>query len=234
VRWAVADNKTDKKQMSSNNLIIVMVLVSLLVLGIAVVASKVLIGGIVLDSRVLKVKMATDNTLKQDVTAAPELINSFNALGNEATELNDALPAGVDYPSLIVELENMANTAGVTLTSVDNSEPSLTASPGAGGATSTASDTSGSAAVGSTTGSASGVSGSGTGSGPQQFQFSISTTSTYDQIQKLLTEIESSVRPMEVTGTTLNGAGSALQGTIDVTTWYEPPATLPFGTETVK
>jgi hypothetical protein len=231
----VASSANQKKQMSSNNLVIMMVLISLIVIGVTALAVKFLVTSIILDSHVLKDKLTADSTVKQDVNNAPQLINSFNALGTEAQSLNDALPTSVDYPSLVIEMENMAGSAGVTLTGVTTTENTVTASSAASSGSGPTVSTGPSASAGTPgTASTTATGGSSSVNAPQQFTFTITYNGSFDATTRLVGELESSARPMEVTGVTLNGTGSALNGSVNVTTWYTSPAQLPFGTETVK
>src|SRR4029077_13044200 len=105
----------NKQQMSNSNLLIVMILVTLLVVGVTTFAVKFLWGAITLDNRVLNEKNVADKQLTEDVENAPKLINDYNSLGADATTLADALPSSSDFPSLIVTLENLTNSAGVQL-----------------------------------------------------------------------------------------------------------------------
>jgi hypothetical protein len=232
----MANSAAQKKQMSGNNLVIIMVLISLIVIGVTALSVKFLITSIILDSHVLKAKLSADATVKQDVTNAPQLINSYNALGTGTQTLNDALPTSVDFPSLVIEMENMAGTAGVSLLGVTTSENTVTASPASSSSSGSAVSTGPSASAGTpgTTAATSLSGGSSTVAPPQPFTFTVSYTGSFDATTRFVAALESSVRPMEVTGVTLNGSGSALNATLNVTTWYSAPAQLPFGTESVK
>lgn len=224
----MASNKVAKQteQLSGNNLIIVLTLITFLVVGIAVLAAKALIGSIVLDNKVLAAKSKANNTLQKDVDAAPKLVDAYTALGSQAGEIADGLPNTSDFPGLLVVLENMTNDAGVRLKTV---APAASASSlGA---------TSGTASTPTTSTSSGTTSGSGDASQapqPQPFDFSMNFDGRYDTMLKLLDHLEKSARPMRITGLQITGSGSALSGQMDVETYYQDKAQLPFTTETIK
>jgi len=216
----MAANKQGQ-QLSNNNLIIVMVLITLLVLGVTAYVAKTLIADISLNATVIGLKSKADSQVKQDVTAAPNLVDSFNNLGASANVLSDALPGTADFPSLIVEMENIANDAGVSLKTVNPQAAggigTQAAAPVASAAASTATSSSSVAAP-----------------IPQAFPFSIEVNGSYASMLKVFSDLEVSARPMRVTGVQLSGSGSSMSAQIYINTYYQSAATLPFGTEAVK
>lgn len=209
-------NKTTAKldSLSNNNLYIILALVSLLVLGITGFASKVLVKNLITNGKVLSAQGTAKSKLSTDLSAAPQLIAQFNNLGPKATTIADALPNDSDFANLLVVLQNMSGTAGVTVQSV-------------------APLTSG-AATDTTTGSDSSTSGSVTPPQPQEFNVSIAVAGSYDNLQKFLTTIEQSARPMRVTDAQFSGSGSQVTAQLSLTTYFQDKATLPFSKETIK
>ncbi len=214
----MAATKTTVKaeNLSNNNLMIVMLLISLLAVGVSVLVGKSLVTTIVRDTTVVKKESAADKQLSSDKDAAPKLVDAYGQLNDKTKLVADALPTEPDFPSLIVTLENMAKTAGVTLKSVTPAQAGASSVDASAGATAAAStDTS----VAPT---------------PQSYKFGISFSGTYASLTKFLTVIETSARPMRVLDMQLAGGGSALSGQFDVETFYQGKAQLPFGKETVK
>ncbi|HEX3082144.1 MAG TPA: hypothetical protein VHQ86_02735 [Candidatus Saccharimonadia bacterium] len=203
--------------MSSNNLIIVVLLITLLVVGVAVFAGKSLVTTIARNTTVVSKKSAADKQLQSDVTAAPKLVDAYNGLGDKSRTIADALPNTADFPSIIVTLENMTNLSGLTLKSVT---PGLVQS-----ADDESADTAGSAGQ---TASINII------PSPKTYKFQLEVTGNYEGLKKFLKEIETSARPMRVNGIHLAGGGSSLSGQLDVETYYQDKAILPFGKETVK
>ena len=194
---------------SSNNYFIILALASLLAVGVGGLISKSLITTIVRDHKVTAAKSAANNKLKGDVTAAPQLVSSFNGLSaGTATILSHALPNTSDFPGLISLMEVAGSQAGVSVTSI-------------------APDT-------STTGDSDGTTSGSASASAQEFPYTFEATGTYDTFQKFFANIEHSARPIRITNVELTGTGSALTGTFSATTYYQDKATLPFSTETIK
>ncbi len=209
-------NKTAKgavENMGSTNLMIVLILISLLVVGVTGLVAKTMVVTIIRDTKVIAAKTTANNTLKTDLEAAPQLVTSFESLGNVGATISSALPNTSDFPSLLVTMERLSLDAGVRLKSVDP-----------------AASTTGTIAGPSATASISGV----TPPSPQTFPVTITFDGTYATLGKLLGNLELSARPMRVVGLQLSGNGSALTGSINVETYYQDKATLPFGKETIK
>lgn len=206
-----AATKTEKtEQLSGNNLVIIVLLITLLVVGVSVLVGKSLVTTIARDSKVDKKKVAAEKQLKADVEAAPNLVDAYKQLGDKTPVLADALPNTPDFPSLIVTLENMSHIAGMKLKTVT---PAAVASDETTGTT--ANDIS-------------------VAPKPQPYKFTISVSGGYPGMNRLMSLIETSARPMRVLDIQLTGSGSALTGNIDLETFYQDKAQLPFSKETVK
>lgn len=212
---AVATSKAEKatQKLSSNNFIIVMLLITLLVLGISGIAVKTLFTSITRDMKVVSAKSKADKQLKENLKAAPLLVDDFNALGEEKTLLDNALPTSIDFPSLMVVTENMTAVAGLKLKSI---APTLNAG----------SDV--------TAAGASAPTASSEAPQPQTYAFSITADGTYESLQKFLAEVETSARPMRVVAAQMNGSSKSLSAQIDLETYYQDKAQLPLGKETIK
>jgi hypothetical protein len=209
-------------KMSNNNLMIIMMLITFLVLGASVLVGKSLVTGILYESKVLKAKNTADKNVKEDVKTAPNLMSAYSALGTQSSLITDALPNTSDYPGLLIILENMTNDAGVKLKSVTP----LLASATAVVTTPTAGATTG-------TGAASGTDATQAPT-PQPYDFTVQVDGRYDTVLKMLDHLQKSARPMRMTSMTLSGSGGALSAQMDVETYYQSKAELPFGEETIK
>jgi hypothetical protein len=206
--------KTEGK-LSGNNLIIVLALVTFLAVGVTALVAKALVASIVLDTKVVSAKSLADKNLKTDLEAAPKLVDAYNALGAQANVLADALPNTADFPSLIVELENISGITGVKIKSVS---PSLT------GAATTGDPAAGTAPA--TT--------AGEVPTPQTYSYTVTFDGTYASLVGVLGSLETSARPMRVVGLQATGTGGALSVELDVDTFYMDKAQLPIGKETIK
>jgi hypothetical protein len=203
-----ADNKQEK--LKGNNLYIVLILVSVLVVGAAAIITKTLVGSIATNTKVITAKDAANNQLKSDLSAAPQLVDAYNSLGPQQTTISDALPIYSDLPDLLVTLQNMASNSGVSIKSVSPSNNGAVATPPAPAAA-----------------------GAGSSAAPQPYGFSISYEGSYASILRLLGQMETSARPMRVVGIQMTGTGGDLTGNLDVDTFYQPAAQMPFSTEAI-
>jgi Tfp pilus assembly protein PilO len=211
---AVATSKAERatQKLSGGNFMIVMLLITFLVVGVSAIAAKTLFASIRRDMKVVSAKNTADKQMKENLKAAPLLVDDFNALGEKKTLLDNALPTTVDFPSLMVVSENMTAIAGLKLKSI---EPMLAAVPDA--AATTVSKTNGSEAP-----------------KPQTYAFTLTVDGTYDSLQRFLAEVEVSARPMRVVGVQMNGSSKSMSAQIDLETYYQGKATLPLGKETIK
>jgi hypothetical protein len=209
-----------KQQENTNNLQIIMILVTVLVLGVSVFAVKSLWAEITLDNKVIQAKNDANTALDSDVQAAPKLVSAYNGLGDNNRILADALPSEANFSSLIVTLENISNHSGVQLLRSVEAVPTVA----------------GSAAVSAGTTGATGSSQVDPTKPPQpiSYKYSINFNTNYPALLKMLGDLELSARPMRFTGLQLNGSGQSLSGQLDVETFYQNKAQLPFGTKEVK
>jgi hypothetical protein len=206
---------------------IVLLLITLLVVGGAGLVGKTLFTGIVRDTKVLDAKSKANKQLDKNLEAAPKLVENYNALSDRRDLIANALPNTSDFPGLIALLENMSGQIGVTLKSVSPSLSATAAAPAPAGAAG-ATTTTGTAATASTA--------TGTIEPPaaQPYSVSVAFDGNYTSLQQLLKSIELSARPMRVTSVQMSGSGSSLSAEVEITTYYQDKATLPFKTETVK
>jgi len=117
------------------------------------------------------------------------LLSRYNALDPEAlARLQKMLPDHVDNISLILELDNVASRYGMALANVDVSAPQSTASSAT--------------ALGSI------------GASNQKYDsltFKFSTKGTYDDFLRFLSDLQSSLRIVDLVSLSLSAGGSAAQ-----------------------
>jgi Tfp pilus assembly protein PilO len=122
---AAPTKTTSKQQLSNGNLMIVMILITLLVVGVAGLLAKSLITTIARDTTVVQKKLAADDQLAKNIKAAPSLIADYNRLGDKnqagtrARTLESALPNDPDFPSLLVTMD--VSPSGASAAAASNS-----------------------------------------------------------------------------------------------------------------
>jgi hypothetical protein len=219
--------------MSNNNLIIILLLVSFLVIGVSALAVNFLIKTITLDSKLVSKKLAAEKQLKENILAAPNLIEAYRDLGNERVLLEDALPIHSDFPSLLVTLENMSLDAPVALTSV--TESLVTAAlPGVTAVPTTAEPASASTETGATPAATPAAETVSVTPKPETYAFTINVKGTYGAFLNMLDHLEKSARPMRITGMQILGTPTSLDVNVSLETYFQKSSELPFGKETVK
>lgn len=205
------------ENLSSNNLLIVLLLISFIVVGTTGLVSKTLIVGLIRDTKVLKAENKANDILDKNIEAAPKLVTAYHELGANSTRvLEDALPEKSNLPGLIVALENIANESNTSFKSI---APAQFTSALLGTTAST---------------SASSTSGAVPSAKPQTYAFTMAFDGSYASVQRLMADLESYTRPMRVTAIKMSGSGSALNGTVDIETYYQEKATLPLAKENIK
>jgi hypothetical protein len=226
----VASSTTNSKAqaaLAGNNLIVVLVIVTILVVGVTGLLGKMLVSTIIRDQKVVSAKIKADDQLKENLENAPKLVESYRSLGPLARVLEDALPTTRDFPSVLVTMENIGINSGVKLKAVS---PALVASNGGGAeASNTATGTTQTSGTVEPT-----TSSSATAPTPQNFMFTTTFDGTYPSLLSFMRNLELSARPMRVVNMQLTGTGSALSGSVDVQTFYQTKAELPFSTEVIE
>jgi hypothetical protein len=225
----------------ANNVMFYMVALAAVVTVFSLVSAKALLSQSSYQHKVLKARKVAVDKLKNNITAAKSLKQQYDifegqnpniiggrggleiaaaiakginngsvsvngqstALGSQdgdnAKIVLDALPSVYDFPALISSVEKIANLDQVPLESVTGSDESATQS-----------------ASGQVVSNAE----------PTQMSFSITSKTTYDVSRTLMTDLERSIRPVDVTNFSLDGSGDSLTVTVQANTYYQLPISL--------
>ena len=181
-------------------------------------SAKVLFGQALYQRRVINARNASVKQLNEDITKANDLTTQYktvflgsdsqNIIGGSTTGSQaqdgdngkivlDALPTTYDFPALLTSMSNLMASDGVGTQSIGGSDQSSTFS-------------------------------SDPTYNPQvtKVGLTISGSTTYDSAKRLLTDLERSIRPFDVTHITLSGSESQLTLSMDLSTYYQPAKTL--------
>jgi Tfp pilus assembly protein PilO len=206
---------TEKKaEISTNNLIAITALVSLIVIILTVVIGRNLFNQLTLNNRVLDKKNAASKQVKENLEAIPELTRNYENLGARGKLISNSLPSRPDYPALISALEIMAGTSGVRLMSMTE-----VASPNANLAMESAQP---------------GDTGTPSSTEPTPMQVNLESGGNYTNLLSFFKTMELSSRPMRMTSLQLKGTTTALRASAAFTTYYQEPVDLTPKTEVVK
>ena len=209
------DSKTNKKQMNVNNYIALMVVITILVVFIAVLVVKNLGTTFLHNQRIISKKNAAQKTLAADFTAAQTISKQYQSLGSQSQIISDALPTESDIPGLANSIEAMGLATGTQLVDVGSAGTALGASTPTSTTTATPS----------------------AGASPQSpipVPVTITVNTTYANLPAFLSAVESSVRPIVVSGVQMTGTNSLLKLTVTANTYSQAPASFTVTKEVVK
>lgn len=179
---------------------------TLMILSIAALTTALGVIGIryFLDVRAYNGRVIEEREQVRDVAqsssqALKSLRQSFDTLEAgkyTSREVIDALPSKYDLPALNSSIEQLVRKNDLTMDGLNSSDLSAEAQNSQNNPT------------------------------PQPIEFSISVKGTYDQIQGLIDDLESSIRPMQVTKFSISGEQGSMSSEIEVVTYYQPSKSL--------
>lgn len=209
------------------------------IIGIAVAATviavfcltsaKVLFSQALYQRRVINARNTSTGQLNTDISNANKLISLYNNVfigsnplniigGQNATTQNttppdgdngkivlDALPTTYDFPALLTSISKMMDTDGVGGQSIGGSDASAQI------------DNSPSP-----------------NPQPVPINLTISGSADYATAEKLIKDLERSIRPFDITHLTLSGSESDLSVSLDLTTYYQQAKSLSITSKEVK
>jgi Tfp pilus assembly protein PilO len=216
-----AQKAVAKHEISTNNYIAIVAVVTLLVVLVCGFVGKFLISSIILNTKVVAGETTATFALDTKLKNIPVLIDNYHNLGDKQKLIKDGLPNTADFPQIISIAQNMASQAGVQLKSVspESAAGTTSSSTGATAATSTGSTSSGSTS---------------TPSGAQPYTYSVTVVGSYSRIVDFFRNVELSVRPMKVVQTEFNGDSGNVSVDAKIQTYYQDKAKIDDSTEVVK
>lgn len=228
-----SNNPQGKRKLiqTANSTAVAVTGVAAFVVVFVLVASKLLVSQLGYQQRVINAKSAALKQLKDDASAAHDLISSYQGFvgtpqniiggnpagsgsqdGNNANIVLAALPASYDFPALAASLQKI-------LTGQTTQSPSINVK------------------INSIAGSDDELSQGTTSTGnpmPVPMPFQISVTGDYTNIQNLITVLERSIRPFQIQTLQLSGSQSTMTLTLTAQTYYQPATTFTLNTKVVR
>lgn len=220
----VDDNKLTgmkKRQQiaSANKMIFVWVIVASVAISFCGVTVQFLLRQAIFTQKVISAKLETQGTLSKNLENVEKLKENVNNLLADTrlasvkanpsdTALKvvlDALPTSDDKSALGASLQQVIlPKSGVTTSDL------TTISQGA------TEDT------------------SGTTSGTKPSTFTFAASGDYSRIKAMLSDLERSIRPMDINKLTLQSTDGVIRATVDGVTFYSPEQTVQLGKKTIK
>jgi hypothetical protein len=217
-------------QINKNQSTILMVIVGTIIVSVfCLTSAKVLLNQALYQRRVINARNASVKQLEEDIKNADALTTQYKTVflgsagnniiggnsqasdnaappdGNNGKIVLDALPTTYDFPALLTSLSNLLSNDGVGAQSIGGSDQVVSINDEPS-------------------------------YNPQaaNIDLTISGSSTYAGTKKLLTDLERSVRPFDVTHISLSGNESSLVMSLSLTTYYQPAKTLSVPSKEVK
>jgi Tfp pilus assembly protein PilO len=171
------------------------------------------------NNNILNAKSEASNNLAQNIVNAKKLKDEVDSLvansdlalvktdqdDSNLKSILDALPTTADPAALATSLQQaILSRSGVTV-------ESITVPP--------ETDTPTEAAVQAV---------------PQEIKFSFVVTGTYDKVATMVKDLERTIRPIKITGISLNGTDANLRASIEAVTYYQPSKSVNATEELVK
>lgn len=228
-RKSKAKNKDAKSvrdqlaDLSSNSLIAGLMIVATLVVAGSIVASKVFIGELAFNNRVLGAKREVNGVLAQNVNNLEDLAANFEALRGDGIAPADvlrALPTSHDFANLSGQLELLASLSGAQLLTVTLSGDSAVASESAEASVPTADPAATELAP--------------TAEGVQPATFTISANGSYQSLVTFITATEVFVRPIQINAVKLSGSEPSVVVELTITTYYQSRTEVGNETRTIQ
>lgn len=208
---------------------LLVVTVAAVVTIFCLVSAKALLSQGAYQRHVINERHKAVNQLKDNITAANQLVNQYNSVfensgpsnviggrndsstkavppdGDNGRIVLDALPSSYDFPGLVSSLSKILNSDNVQNPSVGGSDEGATLA-------STPSAT------------------------PQPVSISVpvSGTTNYGGLQKLLNDLSRSIRPYDITNLQISGTVSSISFNLQMNTYYQPAKSLDVGSKVVN
>lgn len=207
--------------------VLVTVIIATIISVFCLTSAKVLLNQALYQRRVINARNTSAKKLEEDIKNTDTLSAQYKAVflgstgeniiggstaggsssrdGSNEKIVLDALPTKYDFPALLTSLSNLLATDGVGTQSIGGSDQSTTVNSEAN-------------------------------YNPQTspINISLSGTTTYSSAKKLLTDLERSIRPFDVTRLSLSGNESNLTISMDLTTYFQPAKTLDVPSKEIK
>lgn len=201
-------SKTKDKELSTNNYLAVLAIITVLVVVLSAYFSYTLIKQNILNGKVIRGKLQAQSDINKKVNAANALVKNYQGLSDSQRQLiASAIPNTEDFPQLVALIENASANAGIQFIGAGNSDSADTGDGSDDGSSDTAAP-------------ATSDLGSGT------YDFTATIEGNYPSITKWFQNLEISTRPIVVTGFSLNGETGDLKGDVNLKTYFQPAADL--------
>lgn len=200
----------------TNTAMFIIIAVAASLISFTIVSSIYLIKRLSYQSRVIDKRSSAEKQLKTNKAELDKLVTaykSFDASAESVIGTNDknskivldALPSKYDFPALATSIEKLINlSGGISSRNITGSDLEATALQ------------------------------SSVNPEPVEIPLSISGFASYENVQKLITNLQLSIRPLKITKVSLSGEQSNMNFTINLITYYMPAKDFDIQLEEIK
>ncbi|MEX1995192.1 MAG: hypothetical protein WD887_00230 [Candidatus Saccharimonadales bacterium] len=213
----------------ANSTIMTVVAIATIVTVFCLVSSKALLSQATYQNRLISAKNATVKQLETNKGAADQLVNHYKTVFDDSGPVNliggkndksalaappdvdntklvlNALPTTYDFPALISSLSKIMNSNNMGSPTISGTDESVSANNQPSATPQ-----------------------------PVVIKISMSGQNSYGGVQRLIRDLERSIRPFDVTSLQLNGSQSFMNVGLNLNTYYQPAKTLTAGTKEVR
>lgn len=192
----------------ANRTILIAISATAAVVVFSLVATASLIQQVKYQNKVIGLRKAANSQLQKNIQARDGLVTSYEAFDNSTESIIgnsdknskivlDALPSKYDFPALTISLENLITSSGAKVESITGTDNEAEALQ------------------------------ESANPNPVDIPFSISANGSKENVQKLIENLQKSIRPINVSTISLTaGNENNVTVSIDAKTYYQPSRKL--------
>lgn len=199
----------------ANTLVIISAAAAAAIIVFTFFAGKALIEKIAYQNEVISQRNKANQQLEQNIESINQLTAAYTAFDSAPESVIgtpdknskivlDALPSVYDYPALASSLDSIVKNAGLKVNSITGTDQEETAEKSSISPT------------------------------PVPIPFEISASGSYESLQRLVADLERSIRPFKIAEVTISGKDSDLTISIKGETYYQPKTEIGIKEEVVK
>jgi hypothetical protein len=223
---AVGNISAKKIQIDKANLtVVIVVAVACFVTIFSLVASKVLVGELAYQKKVIDQKNDTRKVLKDNLAARDQLVSQYTAFvdtgsniiggssdgvgdrdGDNAKIILDALPSKYDFPAVATSLEKLVSQNNLSIATISGSDDEL----------------------------AQATTASSSSPQPVEMPFQLGVEGSAKRTAEFLKTLQQSIRPFKIQSINVTGNDKSITTSVTAVTYYQPEKNLNIREEAVK
>jgi Tfp pilus assembly protein PilO len=191
----------------ANTMVLIATAVTTAIVVFSLVATQTLYKQLKYQNKVISMRNKANKQLVSNIKAIESLGVSYKTFDNasesiigtsdkNSTIILNALPSKYDFPALTTSIEKIIVGSGAKVTSITGSDNEAAAEQNS---------------INPTT---------------VEIPFQITANGSYATIQKLITDIQRSIRPIKIISVTLSGSDNNMQCSISAVTYYQPSKSI--------